>query len=421
MFRRNWASLPKDVSFPSDLKGLGYFVNDDDEVRSIENPDCYFKYFINRNLRINERLRFEFNHALERIIFERLANEGLEKLSLPAIATATQPHLPIFVTRDIASRFRIVLILGEPTQDLGMLAGRVANGPGGLNQGSMVSVVRALQEQASSPTNFSPPGVVLANMGQRYWWPEGNRALTITASADIPLPSIVHAGRKYVPSLNDIPGSETANKHLETIFQKLGSDWAADHTMIDVVAIGESCDIIEKFLDNPGNWETWGSRLSSMVLIGSVYCTERLTNDALKLFLAKRARCYLLSPEPVDTPLASPSGNPNMSIEALGAPCFSSSEAQHTELILIRALSPILRFLCKVAETPGFENSPIVVVEVPETDVIEESWKQATEEEMPIIDVVDPAVIEKQTRETRRWKRFMDTGETHLTDSDDSD
>ena len=78
MFRRNWAGLPKDASFPSDLKGLGfasqilrnrgavancnrYFVNDEDEIRSIENPDWYFKYFLNKNSRINDRQRFEFN------------------------------------------------------------------------------------------------------------------------------------------------------------------------------------------------------------------------------------------------------------------------------------------------------------------------------------------------------------------------
>lgn len=38
-----------------------YFVNDQDEIRSIENPDCYFKFFINKNARTNERQRFGFN------------------------------------------------------------------------------------------------------------------------------------------------------------------------------------------------------------------------------------------------------------------------------------------------------------------------------------------------------------------------
>jgi hypothetical protein len=41
-----------------------YFVNEQDEVRSIKDPDCYFKFFINKNSRVNERQRFQ----LQRIV-----------------------------------------------------------------------------------------------------------------------------------------------------------------------------------------------------------------------------------------------------------------------------------------------------------------------------------------------------------------
>lgn len=61
MFRRKWSGLPKDPSFPFDLKELGYFINDVDEVRAIDNPNNYFKYFINRNPRWNDRQRFSMN------------------------------------------------------------------------------------------------------------------------------------------------------------------------------------------------------------------------------------------------------------------------------------------------------------------------------------------------------------------------
>lgn len=40
---------------------VSYFVNDEDEIRSIENPDYYFKFFLNKNERINKRQRFEFD------------------------------------------------------------------------------------------------------------------------------------------------------------------------------------------------------------------------------------------------------------------------------------------------------------------------------------------------------------------------
>lgn len=38
-----------------------YFVNDQDEVRNIEEPNYYFKYLLSKNLRVNDRQRFHFN------------------------------------------------------------------------------------------------------------------------------------------------------------------------------------------------------------------------------------------------------------------------------------------------------------------------------------------------------------------------
>lgn len=36
-------------------------MNEEDEIRSLENPDFYFKFFVNRNERINLRQRFAFD------------------------------------------------------------------------------------------------------------------------------------------------------------------------------------------------------------------------------------------------------------------------------------------------------------------------------------------------------------------------
>lgn len=40
---------------------LRYFVNEDDEIRSIEDPKSYFKFFLYKNERYNERQRFAMN------------------------------------------------------------------------------------------------------------------------------------------------------------------------------------------------------------------------------------------------------------------------------------------------------------------------------------------------------------------------
>ncbi|KAF4978763.1 hypothetical protein FZEAL_4908 [Fusarium zealandicum] len=419
MFRRRWSSLPKDASFPSDLAGLGYFVNNQDEIRSIENPDYYHQFFINKNMRINERQRFNFNAAMEKIIHERLEKEGLVKLPFRGNHTDTEKHCPIFVTPDISKSSRIVIVFGEPVQDLGFLAGRVASGPGGLVQGSMISVVQALAKQTSSLDDSRSPGVVLANMGQRHWWPEEKRALTVAASGDVPLPSLVHLGRRYVQELNEIPGSESPLAHMTSIFESIVA--SNKDAKIDMIVIGESCEVALNFFENKKNWANWGNRLGGMLFLGTVYSIEKLTNENLKDFLAQRTRGYLISDEALETPLAMPRGNPSLSIEPLGCPCFSAGEPHYIELIAIRALKPALAFLQNVALTPDFVNPDMAVAERCPTDFTNEDWSQLPDDNRPSVTTQDAEETKRQIKEMRRFKEFEETGRAPEWDADSDD
>ncbi|KAL7783548.1 Arb2 domain-containing protein [Trichoderma afarasin] len=418
MFRRLWSGLPKDASFPSDLKGLGYFINDQDEVRSIEDPDNYFKFFIDKNPRICARQRFAFNHALESVIHERLEKEGLQKLFLPLETSTTEPHMPIFITPDLDTKSRIVVIFGEPTQELGLVAGRVANGAGGINEGSMVSVVRALASQRSSPDDASPPGIVLANMGQTYFWPQGKRAITVLVSSFLPLPSLLHKGVRHVPALNDISGNEDPVKHVKYIFGEVLRSMANDKALLDVIAIGESCEIVEKFLDGEQAWDTWGKRLNSLTLLGPVYEAESLTNASFKEFMAKRARGYLVCPEPLGTPLAPPEGNSELRIPSLGFPCLSSSEPMYDETILIRARSHIISHIQDVAMDLGYENPAVTPIDCPPPAMTEQHWDDLPEENKPVVSKVDPAEFKAQVKQAKRWRKFQETGKAPDTDSE---
>jgi hypothetical protein len=57
MFRRLESSLPGDFEFPTDLKGLGYFVNENDQIRMIKDPNQSFHFFISKNERYMQRHR----------------------------------------------------------------------------------------------------------------------------------------------------------------------------------------------------------------------------------------------------------------------------------------------------------------------------------------------------------------------------
>jgi hypothetical protein len=237
---------------------------------------------------------------LEKIVHERLEKEGLTKTTLPREASPSEKHTPIFTTPDIASSSRVIVIFGEPTTDLGIVSYRVVNGPGGLDRGSMVNVVRAIGKHVASTDDSNPPGIVLANMGQRYWWHEEKRALTISASGDTPLPSLVHLGTRHVPLLNTIAGSETPLRHMETIFSEVLEKLLDHQAKIDLIAIGESCEVVQNFFDNKTHWDSWSGRLNGMVLFGTVFETEKLSNDAFRDFLAQV--CYTAWQKQIATP-----------------------------------------------------------------------------------------------------------------------
>lgn len=53
MFRRLPASLPPDAAFKSDLKELGYFINDKSQIMQIKYPDRGYVFKIYHDERYN--------------------------------------------------------------------------------------------------------------------------------------------------------------------------------------------------------------------------------------------------------------------------------------------------------------------------------------------------------------------------------
>ncbi|KAI1427377.1 Arb2 domain-containing protein [Xylaria sp. FL1777] len=359
MFRRKWSALPAEAEFPSDLKGLGYFVNKDDEIRSIENEDNYFKYFINRSPRVCERQRFAMNQAVQAVIHERLIALGLYSLCLPLNTTpSSDPNVPIFVTAGISDKSRVVIIFGETHQDLGVLAHRVLGGPGGIDKGSLVSVVKALLQKPSSPTDPSPPGIILANMGELLWWPEGRRTLSRTAFHAAPMRSAAHVGNYVDPESNYVHDNESPLAHVKYIFEKVVPAVVNPGAGIDIIGLGDGADVVESYLNCDETWERIGGRINCFVSVGGQFPGWEVECDGLRQFLKDRARAYVPSTEPLGLVIAGPSGNPHTTtFTSLGCPVFSAGEPQHVETLFIASYATVLDWLQEVADTPA-EKKP---------------------------------------------------------------
>jgi hypothetical protein len=205
--------------------------------------------------------------------------------------------VPILVSEDIQSKSRVIIILGQTYQDLGILAHRILGGPGGVDRGSMVSVVRALQQHGSGPGNEdTAPGFILANTGQTTWSPELGRALTRVGINGAPMPSAVHNGPRdcdededaaqYGGTASDrIPGNHDARDHIRAIFEDVVPVLVAAAATLDVIAVGDSADELEGYLDWTVTWARLSGRLNCLAIVGGYYEMDKLKCDGFREFM----------------------------------------------------------------------------------------------------------------------------------------
>ena len=233
---------------------------------------------------------------MQDVIHERLVeDEGLERVFLPTGGATDDPkrRTSVFVSPDLERKSRVILIFGETGNPSGIISGRTVNGPGGINAGSAVSLARAISRTPDV-------GFVLLNMGEQYWWPEGQRTITTVMSNAVPLSSAVHMGRRHIPALNCVEGHadlrgvvtspeghKSPEGHVWEVFEDLVRRRVGLNTKLDIVAMADSCEVVEKFLDKEENWRKWKPMIGGMVLMGSQCSAEWLQNDNFKDFLAK--------------------------------------------------------------------------------------------------------------------------------------
>ncbi len=230
--------------------------------------------------------------AVQQIVHQRLEAEDLTKVLLPlGTIDPSQPHVPIFVSADLAGKLRVVVIFGQSVQSLGIIAHRVIGGQGGVNKGSMVSIVQAIKEQRSSPADSAAPGIILANTGQTWWWPEGKRPLDTFGRHAIPMASAVHWGRRSSSHKNIIPGNSSPEEHVRYMFEEVLPKLANEKAQIDII---DASDRVTTYLDSV--WDKWTGRVSSLAVLDGYTNKNGLTSEGFKAFLNDVSATVLTCP-----------------------------------------------------------------------------------------------------------------------------
>ncbi|KAL2269086.1 hypothetical protein VTJ83DRAFT_3932 [Remersonia thermophila] len=349
-----------------------YFINDVDEIRSIEDPDYYFKYFISKNTRWNERHGFAFHQAIQKVLKSRLADAGFTTVPLPLGLPTTEPHVPILTSANAAIAGRVIVLFGETCQALGRFANRVISGRGGVNRGSVLSFIKSTQQQRCSTIDPAPPGLIIANPGELWWWPEGQRGLTQTDRHRIPMSSAVHA-RYHVPQVNEIPGNRNVDEHVRSVFESvvLGKGFVKEDAKVDIIVVGDTAEAVEKYLDDDAVLDRFGGRLSSIVIVGGTYSSNDFKTERFRQFVKERGRAYILHDTPLDSIVAGPSGNPAAGgFTSYGCPVYSAGpNARYVETMLIEAQSAILDWTQKVAARgDAYRNEDVEIIGEAEED-----------------------------------------------------
>lgn len=232
--------------------------------------------------------------AIQDIIHARLEKEGLEKIPLPLGTPSEKPHVPIFASTDVGTKSRVIVIFGDTSQMLGALAMRIANGRGGIDKGSLVSIVREIKKQRCSPDDKDSPGIIIANPSELWWWPEGKRALDIPRRNRVPMTSAVHLRRLDDDRVNTIPKNETPLRHTEYMFKHIFEHLIREDAKIDIIGIGHGSDPIEKFLGREEHWTKYAAhRLNSLVLLGGYSKFDDEPGQEFKEFLERACYCVI--------------------------------------------------------------------------------------------------------------------------------
>ncbi|KAJ4337538.1 hypothetical protein N0V95_008300 [Ascochyta clinopodiicola] len=330
MFRRKEDTLSPDPSYPADLKELGFFINKLGHIRMIDAPEKPFVFHSLNDDRHNE-VRNEALHACSRAeVTERLSKLGIKQLYFPHLVTTKPngPHIPILAPPldVLKTRKRVIVVVNDALQDLGILAYRQLQREFGLNGGSVINFAKEMirrsasakddEESCNTTDVFNDgaevqddsdiPGLIVMNTGQLLYSHKYNRSMTMRSWCAMPRKSIAHDPIKIHDEENYIEGHRAPTEHIKSVFDQLlcNPDRVAPDAEVYIIAIEEGADKLLEVFKQDCEWtspqgakailtslvDKYGSRVTAMAVIHSLVDNSEITQSKLKAFLHQRTR-----------------------------------------------------------------------------------------------------------------------------------
>lgn len=168
-------------------------------------------------------------------------------LRLPIDAAPDEPNVPILVSSNLSTATRVIVIFGEPGQDLGIWAYRTV-GQQAIGTGSAVSLAKAVLsgnnmagETTDSAENPRDTALIFANTGQLIWHCGTATAMTMPTWLALPRKSAVHPPLQMTYR-NHIPQSQNWQEHVECVFEQVlaaRGRFLREDAKIDIIGLAE--------------------------------------------------------------------------------------------------------------------------------------------------------------------------------------
>ncbi|KAF2488852.1 hypothetical protein BU16DRAFT_567819 [Lophium mytilinum] len=160
MFHLQHGGAGADPVYPENLEALGYFVTEDGFIKSIKDPNLNFNFHLTNDARHNEVHREAMHQCTRAEVYFRLEALGIMRFYLPTFSevppdrTESIPHLAILATRfDILkTRKRVIVVVNDSKQDLGILAYRLLHRSAGIDGGSVANFVKEMRHRSFGDT-----------------------------------------------------------------------------------------------------------------------------------------------------------------------------------------------------------------------------------------------------------------------------
>jgi hypothetical protein len=186
------------------------------------------------------------------------------------------PHVPILTSPPEHLRLsnRVLIIIGNSDQDLGVLSRRYLSGEGDIGSGSVIDLVSKFQamftgrgattkdEVSRSESHdrdasvdegiLAHPGFIVLNPGQNFYSHKYNRAMTLNSWNALPRPTIYHSSPQIIDGENTLTDHYKTGDHIHSVFETVVNNPHFVHpkAQLYMVAAPNSAEGLYKELDH---------------------------------------------------------------------------------------------------------------------------------------------------------------------------